>query len=182
MNKTIFIFFALLGALHQVLAQGPLIDRKGTAYFFSEAPLEDIEATNTEVIGALDLTKGTLAVTMFMKGFHFDKSLMEEHFNENYIESEKFPRATFKGVISDFSTLDFTKSGKIEAEAKGEINIHGVTKPLTAPVTFEISANKLSAITVFNISIADFDIDIPRLVIQNIAEVVEVKASFNFTR
>ncbi|SMD32787.1 YceI-like domain-containing protein [Reichenbachiella faecimaris] len=165
----------------QTMAQ-PLIDREGVASFFSEAPMEDIEAVNKEVLGAIDLQKGTLAVSMFMKKFHFDKSLMEEHFNENYLESEQFPKATFKGVIKNFANLNFSKEGTFEAEAEGEMEIHGVSKPLTTVVKFEIFPSSLKAATEFSISIADHDIDIPKLVIKNIAEVVEVKAAFNFKK
>jgi hypothetical protein len=164
------------------MAQGPVVDRKGTATFFSEAPLENIEAVNKEVIGAIDLEKGTLAVSMLIKGFHFDKSLMEEHFNENYLESEKFPRATFKGKLTGFEDIDFSREGSFETEADGEIEIHGVKKPLKTVVKFDASTKELKASTVFNLAVADFDIEIPTLVFKNIAEVVEVKASFNFLR
>jgi len=170
----------LLSVTGHAMAQNTLMDRKGTASFFSEAPLEDIEAVNKEVLGAIDLDKGTIAVSMLIRGFHFDKSLMEEHFNENYLESEKFPRATFKGVIKNFSQLDFSKSGSFQAEADGEIEIHGVTRPLKAVVKFDVNASQLQAETTFELAVADFDIDIPKLVFKNIAEVVEVKALFNF--
>ncbi len=170
-----------LCAVAQISAQGPILDRKGTASFFSEAPLENIDAINKEVLGAIDLNKGTLAVSMLIKGFHFDKSLMEEHFNENYLESEKFPKATFKGQIKNFADLDFSNSGSFEAEVSGEIEIHGVKKPLTTVVKFVRTAAALTAATSFELSVAEFDIEIPSLVFQNIAEVVEVKALFNFS-
>ena len=175
---TLLIALAVIG---NTLAQSPLVDKNGTASFFSEAPMEDIEALNEKVLGAIDLEKGILAVSMLIKGFHFDRSLMEEHFNENYLESDKFPKATFKGVISNFSELDFSKNGSFEAEADGEIEIHGVKKPIKTMVKFNVSDSKLTAATAFEISIAEFDIEVPKLVIKNIAEVVEVKASFNFS-
>lgn len=182
MKNRILMAMMTLTIFGQAVAQSPLIDRSGTASFFSDAPLEDIEATNNEVLGAIDLEKGTLAVSMFMEGFHFDKSLMEEHFNENYIESDKFPKATFKGVINDFSSLDFSKPGSFEAFVEGEIELHGVTKPLKSLAKFDVSESKLVAATTFELSVAEFDIKIPRLVFKNIAEVVEVKALFNFSR
>lgn len=181
MKNGILTLLLAVFAFGPILAQ-PLIDREGTASFFSEAPLEDIEALNKEVIGAVDLEKGTLAVSMFIKKFKFDKSLMEEHFNENYLESEKFPKATFKGKIKNFSSLNFVDGGSFEAEAEGELEIHGVSKPLTTKVRFDVSTAAVIASTEFEISIADHDIDIPKLVIKNIAEVVEVKAAFNFKR
>jgi hypothetical protein len=182
MKTRILTLAIIICAFGQIIAQNQIIDRNGTASFFSEAPMEDIEATNEKVLGAIDLDKGTLAVSMLMKGFQFERSLMQEHFNENYIESDKFPKATFKGVIKNFSELDFTKNASIEAEAEGEMEIHGVKKPFTASVKFDISKSKIGAATTFDISIADFDVEIPRLVIKNIAEVVEVKAKFNFVR
>jgi len=182
MKIKLLVLLVAFFTIGESIAQNPIIDRNGTASFFSEAPMEDIEATNKKVLGALDLEKGTLAVSMLIKGFHFDRSLMEEHFNENYLESDKFPKATFKGVISNFSNFDFSKNGSFEAYAEGEVEIHGVTKPLKAKVKFDVSGSKVSAATAFDISVAEFDIEVPRLVIKNIAEVVEVKASFNFVR
>lgn len=181
MKNGIFILLIMVATCIHALAQ-PLIDRKGTASFFSEAPMEDIEAINKEVLGAVDLKKGTLAVSMLIKKFHFDRSLMEEHFNENYLESEKYPKATFKGVIADFDKMDFTKDGSFEGTAEGELEIHGIKRPLTAVVKFDISSGELKATTEFEVSIADHEIDIPKLVIKNIAEVVEVKAAFIFKR
>ena len=180
MHKLILIIIAVLIQFH--LVAQPLIDRTGKASFYSEAPLEDIEAVNNNLLGAIDLDKGTLAVSMSIKGFHFDNSLMEEHFNENYMESDKYPKAQFSGRIKDFSNLDFSKAGSFDAVVEGQIEIHGVKQPLETVVQFKSSSDQLLANTQFDLSVADFDIDIPKLVIKNIAEVVEVKASFNFKR
>jgi hypothetical protein len=181
MKTRIITILIALGTVGQALAQTPIVDHNGKASFFSEAPMENIEALNEKVLGAIDLDKGILAVSMLIKGFHFERSLMEEHFNENYLESDKYPKATFKGVISNFSELDFSKNGSFEAEADGEIEIHGVKKPLKTMVKFDVVGSKLAAATAFEIKVAEFDIEVPRLVIKNIAEVVEVKASFNFS-
>lgn len=181
MNKRIVIILVAVFTIGQVFAQSPIIDRAGTASFFSEAPLENIDATNKKVLGAISLEKGTLAVSMLIKDFHFDKSLMEEHFNENYLESEKFPKSTFKGNISNFQDLNFSKPGSFDALVTGEIELHGVKKPLETTVRFVISDQRISAETTFNLAVADFDIEIPKLVFKNIAEIVEVKAKFNFS-
>ena len=181
MNKLFFTLITILFQAQLLIAQ-PLIDRAGKASFYSEAPLEDIEAVNETLLGAIDLDKGTLAVSMSIKGFHFDNSLMEEHFNENYLESDKYPKAQFSGKIKDFSNLDFSKAGSFEAVVEGLIEIHGVKKTLKTIVRFESSADRLLANTQFDIVVDDFDVDIPKLVIKNIAEVVEVKASFNFKK
>lgn len=159
-----------------------LIDRTGVASFFSEAPMEDIAAENKEAIGAIDIKKGTIAVSIPIKGFHFEKSLMEEHFNENYLESERYPNATFKGEIKNPSSLNFDENGMYEADVKGTLAIHGVEKPFETKVKFEVSPSKITASTLFNIAIEDFEIDVPKLVVMNIAEVVEVKTLFNFIK
>jgi polyisoprenoid-binding protein YceI len=159
-----------------------LVDRAGTAHFFSEAPLENIEATNKEVIGAIDLANGSVAVTMYIKGFHFDKSLMEEHFNENYLESDKYPKATFSGTIVSFEQFDFTKNGSFDAVINGTLELHGVKKELKTKAKFGISENKIDVQTAFDLSVADFKIKIPRMLFQNIAEVVKVSSTFNFSK
>ena len=180
--KTYVVAALLLLTCNLAAAQNVLIDKEGIAHFFSEAPLEDIEATNKKAVGAIDLDKGTVAVSIVMKNFHFDKSLMEEHFNENYLESDKYPKAQFKGKIVGFDSFDFTKPGTITVKADGELEIHGVKKPLTSEVTFEIAENAIGATTTFKVALEDHKIKIPKLVIKNIAEVVDVDVSFNFTR
>ena len=177
---TILIAFLLIS--EKSYGQEVLIDKNGVAHFFSEAPLEDIEAVNKKAIGAIDMGKGTVAVSMLIKNFHFDKSLMEEHFNENYMESEKFPKASFKGSISDFSNLDFNTPGSFSAVAEGEIAIHGVTKPMMGDVAFKVTNDSVIAKTTFKVALKDHKVKIPKLVIKNIAEVVDVDVTFNFEK
>ncbi len=181
MKNIVFTILFTVLALGQTQAQ-KLIDKKGTASFFSEAPLENIEALNEEVLGAIDLEKGTLAVSMYIRGFHFEKSLMEEHFNENYMESGQFPKATFTGAILNFNDYDISKPGTYQTEVEGTIEIHGVKKPLKTPVEFAVSKDAIQANTVFTLKVAEFDIEVPKIVIKNIAEEVEVKSNFNFSR
>lgn len=177
------IFLIIVVAISKIaVAQNALIDKEGVAHFFSEAPLEDIEAINKKALGAIDLEKGTVAVSMVMKDFHFDKSLMEEHFNENYIESEKYPKASFKGKILDFASLDFTQPGEFTAKAEGELEIHGVGKPLTSDVEFRVTEDKIEVSTFFQVALEDHKIKIPKIVIKNIAEVVDVDTKFNFIK
>lgn len=179
-TRTTLLLIIGLSVIGQLMAQGPLVDRKGEIRFFSSAVLEDIEANSKEALGAIDLEKGTIAVSMLMKSFEFEKSLMQEHFNENYIESDKYPKATFKGTLSNFESLNFKKAGRFEAEVNGEIEIHGVTKPWNATVMFDVTSTSLSAKTVFMVVLEDFKVKIPRLMFRNIAEEVEVTAQFNF--
>lgn len=161
-------------------AQDRLIDKAGKIRFFSEAPLEDIEATTNEALAALDMSSQQVAVSMWMKTFHFDKSLMEEHFNENYVESDKYPKATFTGTL--MQSVDYSKKGTIEVPVEGKMTIHGVTNPVKSIVKLEISDKVIKAETVFVIAVADYKVKIPSIVIENIAEEVEVTANFSFSR
>lgn len=182
MRVTIITLVSFLVLNAQSFGQDVMVDKNGVAHFFSSAPLEDIEAVNEKAIGAIDLKKGTVAVSMLIKNFHFEKSLMEEHFNENYLESEKYPKASFKGTIQNLSEIDFDSPGTYKAMAEGDLNIHGVTKPLVSEVEFQVSDDSIVATTKFSIEIKDHKIKIPKLVIKNIAEVVDVDATFNFSK
>ena len=161
-------------------AQGPLVDKKGVARFYSEAPVENIEAINDKAVGAIDLSNGSVAVSMLMKDFEFEKSLMQEHFNENYVESDKYPKSTFKGKIIDFEKNDLTKPGSYVLMVSGELTIHGVTNPLETEIQCQVSSDSISVKTKFIVAVAKFKIDIPKIVFYNIAEEVEVTSSFNF--
>ena len=114
------------------------IERTGKASFFSEAPLENIEAHNEQVLSLLDVEKGEVAASMLMKSFQFQKALMQEHFNEKYIESDKYPKATFKGKITDMNKVDLSKDGNYTVDVEGEITIHGETQPLKTKVNFVV--------------------------------------------
>lgn len=139
-------------------------------HFFSSAPLEDIEARSTQATSLIDVTEKTIAIVIPMRSFEFEKSLMKEHFNENYIESDKYPNASFKGVIENWDDqLD-----QDSAVAVGELTMHGVTRDveLTGLITQEKDRIKVDA--QFSIVLADYKIKIPKIVWQNIAEEVEV--------
>ncbi len=150
------------------------ITRNGRVTFFSKAPVENIEANNNEVISFLDIKKGEVAFVALIKSFKFKKALMEEHFNENYMESNTFPKANFKGVITDLSKVNFSADGTYPVTVKGSLTIHGVTKNIEAPATVSVSQQKISAVSKFNIKVKDYNIKIPATVINNIAETISV--------
>lgn len=176
---TIILFFTHLSAGQ---SQSILIDKGGKATFFSEAPLENIEASNENVVGALNPENGNVAVSMLMSKFEFKKSLMQAHFNENYVESDEFPKATFKGAIRDFSRQELYEIGKRTKTVVGEVTIHGVTRPLETALNIETTAERIMINTVFMLKVEDFDIEIPKVVFYNIAEEVEVTSTFNFSK
>ncbi len=180
--KTIILIVAVICCYKPSFAQNVLVDKQGVAHFFSEAPIEDIEAVNKKAVGAINLDKGEVAVSIVIRDFHFDKSLMEEHFNENYMESEKFPKASYKGKIINFSELDFTKPGAFKAITEGELDIHGIKRPMTSEIEFQVSDDSIEVETSFDVELKDHEIKIPRMLIRNIAEVIDVDVKFNFMK
>jgi len=150
------------------------VTKNGHIKFYSETPMETIEAHNRQVNSALDIATGDFVFKVLIKSFEFEKALMQEHFNENYLESDKFPDATFTGKITNLSSIDFAKEGKYEAEVEGFLKIHGETKKVNEKGTFEVSGGKIFGKAVFMVHIADYKVKIPNTVINNIAEDVEV--------
>ena len=170
----------MVASLHSVCAQSKYIDRRGNATFLSSAPMEDIRAENNQAVSIIDTETGEIVASMLMRSFNFRKALMEEHFNENYVESDKYPKATFKGKIVNLAEVDFAKEGNYTLDITGEISLHGATQPLTLKAEAVVRGGTVSAKAVFPLRVKDFKIEVPRLVINNIAEVVEVTVSFNY--
>ncbi|MEM9928252.1 MAG: YceI family protein [Bacteroidota bacterium] len=164
-----------------VAAQGPLITKDGTTTFFSHSPIEDIEAINDKTTAAINFEKGDVVVKMLIKHFTFENALMQEHFNENYMESEKFPAAIFKGKLSSDQAIDLTQDGSYAVKIEGELTIRGISKPLTAEATINVEGKAVKAATKFIARPADFDIKIPTVVVKNIAEEIEVSTDLTFT-
>ena len=145
--------------------------------FFSSAPLEDITAKNSKASSLFNAETGEVAFVVPIRGFQFRKSLMQEHFNENYLESDKYPEATFEGRLSGY---DLDRSGTQQAVAVGKMTIHGVTRQVKIEGVLNSSSGGLTMQAKFPIRVADYDIDIPTVVFYNIAEVVEVNVRFNY--
>ncbi|MEL6721434.1 MAG: YceI family protein [Bacteroidota bacterium] len=180
--KKLFALLPILSIGFLAIAQGPLITKDSETHFFSSAPLENIEAINKQTTAALDISKGEIVVKMLIKHFDFEKKLMQEHFNENYMESEKYPSAVFKGKFTSAEPIDVNSNGKYEVDVAGEITIHGVTKPLNCKATIEVMDKKVAANTKFTVKTKDFDIKIPKLVVKNIAEEIEITTSLSFSK
>lgn len=148
-------------------------------HFFSEAPTEDIEAVNTKATGAIRTENNQLALVIPIKSFKFEKALMEEHFNENYLVSDKFKNGTFVGFIDD--KINWKKDGEYETSATGKLQIHGVEQERTISGTLVLKDGIATLNTKFQVKLVDHDIEIPKVVILNIAEVIDVTATFTFT-
>jgi polyisoprenoid-binding protein YceI len=107
---------------------------------------------------------------------------MQEHFNENYVESDKFPNATFKGKVTNLTEINFTKNGKYKAMVEGDLTIHGVTKKVKQTGTFEIKDGKILTNAKFSIAIKDYNIKIPNTVLKNIAENVDITVNVSLDK
>jgi polyisoprenoid-binding protein YceI len=175
------ILLLLFLSLFFVSSAQKYMTKNGYIGFFSHTPIEDIKADNNQVASVLDISTGEIVFQVLIKSFHFEKALIEEHFNENYLESEKFPKSTFKGKIVNFSEVDFTKNGKSDVTVEGELNIHNVTKKVTEKGTIEILPGGINANSKFIIAPEDYNIKIPAVVRENIAKTVEVNVVMKFT-
>jgi hypothetical protein len=141
--------------------------------FFSGSPMENIEAVNKASKPILNALTGDVQAKIVMQAFQFEKSLMKEHFNENYVESDKYPDAIFKGKINE--KIDYTKDGTTKVTVTGKLNMHGVEKEKNIEGTVTVKGQQVILDTKFNIHIADYNIKIPSVVVKNIAEDIEVK-------
>ncbi|MCB2221015.1 MAG: YceI family protein [Bacteroidetes bacterium] len=150
------------------------ITKNGHIKFYSETPVETIEAHNHQVNSVLDSSTGDLVFKVLMKSFEFEKALMQEHFNENYVESDKFPNAIFKGKVLNIDEIDFATKGEYKARVEGDLTIHGVTNKIKEEGTLIIDGDQVKAKSAFIIKPADYQIKIPKTVINNIAEEIEV--------
>ena len=153
--------------------------KNGQISFFSSTPVEDIDAHSDQAAGGIDITTKGVAFQVKMTTFTFKKALMQEHFNENYVESDKFPYATFKGKIDD--NVDLTKEGTYNVTVTGDFTVHGVTKQRSIPGTIVVKSDGIEITSAFDVKVEDHDIEVPTIVVKNIAEVIQVKMNAMLT-
>ena len=171
--KTLVVagFLLLAGT---VQAQDRFFTKSAKIVFVSKAPLEDIDATNKTATAVLDKKSGALQFSLSMKGFEFEKALMQEHFNENYVESDKFPKAEFKGSVVNNAEVDYSKPGSYPVVVKGKLTIHGVTKEVATNGVLKVNADHIRAESTFNIQLSDFDIKVPSVVKDKISNNIKI--------
>ncbi len=150
------------------------ITKTGHIYFHSEAPLETIEAHNKQVNCALDTQTGMMVFKVLMKSFIFEKALMQEHFNEEYVESDKYPNATFKGKVENLAQIDFNTPGTYAAVVSGVLTIHNVSRKVKAEGKFTVKKGEIEGKSKFSIRLKDYNIDIPGVVAGKIAESLDI--------
>ena len=170
MKKPLLFLIALIS--FNVSHSQIYMDKKAKAHFLSKSSIEDIEATSKTGVVVIDGATGNVQVKVQIKAFKSASSFMEEHFNENYMESEKFPFATFKGKINE--PIDYTKDSDNKVTCTGKMEIHGVTQDVTLPGTLKIKGQELTLTADFKVKIADYKIKVPSLYTKNIAEEIAV--------
>jgi hypothetical protein len=151
--------------------------RTGFIGFYSKTALEDIRAENNQVYAIIDGGKKNIAFTLLLKGFIFPKELMQEHFNENYVESDKYPKASFSGAYT--GEVPLNKDGSYKVVVKGNLTLHNVTRPIEIPATIEVKAGHLLGQAEFKLKPEDFNISIPSLVRDKIDKEMAVKVNID---
>lgn len=174
--KKIMIVAAILLAAGYVHAQDKFYTKTGKITFDATSPSspEKVAGINRSVTCVLDSKTGNMQFAVLMKGFEFEKALMQEHFNENYVESNKFPKAEFKGAITDNSSVNYTKDGVYNVKVKGQLTIHGVTKDVETDGKITIKGGKPSATASFSAALSDYNISIPSIVADKVAKTATV--------
>lgn len=174
--KKYSIFILLIISCNLVFAQ-KFFTKNGSIAFFSKTYVENIQADNNQVMSVLNAQTGELQFSLFIKGFHFEKALMEEHFNENYLESDQFPKATFKGTIADIGKINFLNDAVYPVVVSGDLNMHGITNKITSKGFISIKERKITGSSLFIVALADYKIVIPALVESKISKTIEIKVN-----
>jgi len=177
MKKLILIFFFAIFSITS-FCQGIYKATSGVIDFFSEAPMENIEAKNTQVKAIMNIEKHEIAFIVPVIGFKFEKPLMEEHFNENYMESEKYKTAQFSGKYT--GNVDFKTDGEYPVRGEGKLNIHSVEQEREFKGAIKVEGGKVILTCKFDVHLKDHKIKIPKVVVKNIAEKVEVNVNVTF--
>jgi len=181
MNNRLFITLLILCLATSITAQGKYKTKTANITFEASVPsFEEVKGTNENVSAILNTETGEFASLALVTGFRFKMALMEEHFNENYMESSVFPKAIFKGKLEGFSISDVSEKIS-EYTLKGSLTIHGVTQPLVTQVKVKKVNNVIELVTEFILKPERFDIKIPKIVRNNIAEEVFVLAMYSLS-
>ena len=186
--KIIYIFFCLSVIPVLGLSQSKYFTREGHVHFKSDAKVELIESNNFKVASIVDFETGNIEVSVLMKAFEFKKALMEEHFNENYLETNDFPKSIFKGKIKNIESIALDKNGEHSLDAdgeygieiEGELMLHGVTKSIIVPATLKFEKGILTGNCSFIIKVEDYNIKIPTVVKDNIAKEIVITINLNY--
>ena len=174
-----FILFSLLILVStaSIQAQDRYYTKSGKISFDATTPNspENIDGINKTAISVMDTKTGNIQFSVLMKGFEFERALMQEHFNENYVESNKFPKSEFKGSIINNGTITYTKEGTYNLKVKGNLTIHGITKEVVTEGKLIIKAGTMNLSANFSVELSDYNISVPSIVSDKLAKTAKVK-------
>jgi len=180
MRKQWISFLFCLISFSALSQSAVYMTRNGQVSFFSRTPMENIDGVNNEVTSIINTETGEVVFAILIKSFRFEKALMEEHFNENYMESSKIPKSTFQGKISNLATIDFAKDGSYPAMVEGDLTIHGVKQHIKSEGTIVISKGKPTITSSLSVKLADYKIERPALVAEKISETINIKINCQY--
>jgi hypothetical protein len=167
-------FILTIGFLINANAQTKYFTKTGTISFIAGTALEDIDAINKSVTSVFDASTGQIEFAVLIKGFEFKRGLMQEHFNENYLESEKYPKSIFKGMFVDIAQINFLKDGSYSTSVKGSLDIHHVKKEVEVPALIKVVNGVISSEASFKIVLENYKIKIPGAVKDKISPTAEI--------
>lgn len=172
-HSSVLLFLLLFSVT--LVAQKKLFTKTGLITFNSKTSIEKIQAVNKKVLAVLDVATNKIEFAVLIKGFEFEKALMQEHFNENYLESDKFPKATFKGKFDDTNFTILAEENKtVTVNISGNLTLHGVTKPVTAKALITTKNKTVSAASSLTILLSDYSIKIPAVNKNNVNNQVQI--------
>ena len=173
--RTILLSMLLFAGLS--LSAQTISSKKGTAYFISRTDIINIDATNNSVASIIKKESGEMMAIALIKSFSFTLATAFDHFNEEYMESDKFPKAEFKGKILELPDLDLSKEGVYEVTAEGNLTIHGITKPIKEKGTITIKGGKMIGECNFSVLLDDYGIKVPAVVKDRVSQKIDIKMS-----
>jgi polyisoprenoid-binding protein YceI len=180
MSKSFLIFIVfILCAIHSN-SQNLFFTRSGQIRFISKTDAIDIEGVNDNVTTFFNAENGEVVVQLLIKSFKFTLATAEEHFNDTYMESDKYPRASFKGIVSNLDEINPAENGTYSAKVDGDLTIRGITKPVSQTGEVTVKDGKIVAKASFQVDIDDYKIKVPRLVEDRVAQTVDVSVNFEY--
>ena len=177
--QRLVLMVCLTTAIPSFLAAQRYFSRNANVHFdaTSKNSPEQVEAKTASGTVVIDLPTSRVEASVLVKSFQFEKALMQEHFNENYMESTKFPKAVFKGKLDNAAAVQFEKDGSYTAQLSGDLTIHGITKAVKVPASIVVKGGKISTATNFEVSLKDYGIEIPSLVADKLGTTAKVSFS-----
>jgi polyisoprenoid-binding protein YceI len=179
MKKSILFIFGIF-VINSLFSQR-YYTKTGNITFDASSSIVEVIGINKGVISIFDITTGQFEFSSNIKEYHFKQSLMEDHFNENYMDSEKYPKSTFKGFITNISSVNFSKDGNYPVNVKGILEIHNVKKNIETSGTFSINGGVVTTNSEFKVSLKDYNIEVPGVVVDAISDVANIKVNCTYT-